>query len=554
MDITNVEMKSESTDNRSILSILPFKMKYPSNSAFSRLKQKILDLKDLQTSLYDFQILTLQWMHNQEERRGILGLHMGMGKTLIILTHYLLNPDMKFLYICPKNVFLQLNEYISTHLSPEIRKTIQFLHGFKSTVNSRTNFLICTYGTVTSLYRKSTRLNYLPNVIVLDESHVIRNSKTLTARACKFIEIDPVVNQKWLLSGTPLVNRSRDLDSQLDFLDLSFIPEWSQKYYITFDQRIILNKLPKISVFMINVNMTEKQAQIYQKYRYELMAQLRSNHHHINQFIIAKICYLKQIAIHSDLIKSKSEQEVLINPVNPLNPFKFNLKGLIVPSNKFLEIKWLLAHAISGIDQIIIYSQYTKALLLLNRYLKEIGHMDTDLLIGATRNKGELLRNFKQGKFRILLCNIISSGTGLNLQNANHVIFLDHWWNSVLEKQAIARVYRLGQEKPVKIFFLTSNHSIETYISEQKYYKNLVIDSIYRNDHVENHMTIKQVLKNVLQIYVKDLTEKKASTYIPFYQSVLPKFYPVLNYLFNKIHHPDSNYIQNYFKNKYLLN
>ncbi len=522
-------------------------LKYPSNSDFSRLQTEILALKDLKTKLYDYQINTLLWMRKHPEQRGILGLHMGMGKTLIILVHYLLNNNKKFLYICPKNISIQLNEYIATHLTDEARSKIGYFTS-NSRINPQWNFLIATYGKISSLYNQEITLDYLPDVIILDESQVIRNASTRVAKACKALAITEHMNQKWLLSGTCIVNKLRDLLSQLSFLEIDYTTDWREKYYISFDQKILIHKLPECYIYDIRINMTNEQLKVYQKYRQQLIAEIHRSHWTINEYVIAKMCYMKQIAIHPDLIDSTSTSTNINH-----NPFKININidfSPIQPSNKFLEIKWLLLHAINETHQVIIYSQYTKALSLLNKYLKQIGYTDTELLIGHTSNKGTVISNFRGGKFRILLCNILSCGTGLNLQNANVVIFLDHWWNSVLEKQAIARVYRLGQEKCVKIFRLTTNQSIETYLLEQKYHKNVLIDNIHNGTAINRYNT-KLLIRHILDIYVKETKELKFSSYVPYETELLVKLKPIVKYLQQKILDPESNYIQNYFKQRY---
>jgi SNF2 family DNA or RNA helicase len=46
-----------------------------------------------------------------------------------------------------------------------------------------------------------------------------------------------------------------------------------------------------------------------------------------------------------------------------------------------------------------------------------------------------------------------AAGTGLTITSANHVIHYTRWWNPAVENQATDRVYRIGQEKPVTVYY-----------------------------------------------------------------------------------------------------
>jgi SNF2 family DNA or RNA helicase len=54
----------------------------------------------------------------------------------------------------------------------------------------------------------------------------------------------------------------------------------------------------------------------------------------------------------------------------------------------------------------------------------------------------------------ILLVQIQSGGTGLNLQHMDRVIFTSSWWTAALMDQAVGRVVRLGQYKQVHVHHL----------------------------------------------------------------------------------------------------
>lgn len=62
---------------------------------------------------------------------------------------------------------------------------------------------------------------------------------------------------------------------------------------------------------------------------------------------------------------------------------------------------------------------------------------------------------------RVLLASTRAAGVGLNLTAANHVWLLDCWWNSSVEEQAVDRVHRIGQTRPVVVHRILIRDSIE---------------------------------------------------------------------------------------------
>lgn len=62
---------------------------------------------------------------------------------------------------------------------------------------------------------------------------------------------------------------------------------------------------------------------------------------------------------------------------------------------------------------------------------------------------------------RVLLATVQSGGTGLNITEANHVCFLDRWFNPCVHDQAESRCHRIGQKKDVNIAYLDINFTID---------------------------------------------------------------------------------------------
>ncbi|TKY91034.1 hypothetical protein EX895_001033 [Sporisorium graminicola] len=120
----------------------------------------------------------------------------------------------------------------------------------------------------------------------------------------------------------------------------------------------------------------------------------------------------------------------------------------------------------------VIFSQFTSFLDLiepvLTRYRFRFLRLD-----GSTPQKvrEKLLVEFQSpssggggDETLLFLISLKAGGVGLNLTAANKIWLLDFWWNSSIENQAIDRIHRLGQTKPVSVFRYLVKDSIENRI------------------------------------------------------------------------------------------
>jgi SNF2 family DNA or RNA helicase len=60
----------------------------------------------------------------------------------------------------------------------------------------------------------------------------------------------------------------------------------------------------------------------------------------------------------------------------------------------------------------------------------------------------------------------MAGGTGLNLTRANRVYLMDSWWNAAAEDQAMDRVHRIGQTRPVEVVRYLCANTVEEKILE----------------------------------------------------------------------------------------
>ena len=82
-------------------------------------------------------------------------------------------------------------------------------------------------------------------------------------------------------------------------------------------------------------------------------------------------------------------------------------------------------------------------------------------LTGQTRDRETPISDFQQGRVPLFLVSLKAGGTGLNLTAADTVIHYDPWWNPAVEEQATARAHRIGQDKPVFVYKLMTQGTVE---------------------------------------------------------------------------------------------
>ena len=118
-----------------------------------------------------------------------------------------------------------------------------------------------------------------------------------------------------------------------------------------------------------------------------------------------------------------------------------------------------------GKHRALIFSQFVKHLSLIRESLDE-REIEYQYLDGATPAKERQRRvdAFQDGEGDLFLISLKAGGTGLNLTGADYVIHLDPWWNPAVEDQATDRAHRIGQERPVTVYRLVTEGTIEEQI------------------------------------------------------------------------------------------
>jgi len=114
-------------------------------------------------------------------------------------------------------------------------------------------------------------------------------------------------------------------------------------------------------------------------------------------------------------------------------------------------------------EKVLIFARHHRIQRMLARVIGATFGLDVSIINGETGHQGLpatqgrqqraiILQRFKaQPGFHALVLSPFVAGVGLTITEANHVIHYGRWWNPAVEAQATDRVYRIGQDREVRV-------------------------------------------------------------------------------------------------------
>ena len=149
-------------------------------------------------------------------------------------------------------------------------------------------------------------------------------------------------------------------------------------------------------------------------------------------------------------------------------------------SGKLKVLDRLLVRLKAGGHRVVLFSQFTSMLDILSEFLRLRGYAFARL-DGSTnrvqRTVDMLTFNRQGSPLFIFLLSTRAGGLGVNLQSADTCILYDSDWNPQVDAQAMARVHRIGQTKPVAVFRLVPAGTVEERMV-QRAEKKLYLDTM----------------------------------------------------------------------------
>nr|XP_009669933.1 PREDICTED: chromodomain-helicase-DNA-binding protein 5 isoform X3 [Struthio camelus australis] len=317
--------------------------------------------------------------------------------------------------------------------------------------------------------------------LVVDEAHRLKNNQSKFFRVLNSYKID----YKLLLTGTPLQNNLEELFHLLNFLTPErfnnlegFLEEFAD---ISKEDQIkklhdllgphmlrrlkadVFKNMPAKTELIVRVELSQMQKKYYKFILTRNFEALNSKGGGNQVSLLNIMMDLKKCCNHPYLFPVAAVEA----PVLPNG--SYDGSSLVKSSGKLMLLQKMLKKLRDGGHRVLIFSQMTKMLDLLEDFLEYEGYKYERIdggITGGLRQEAIDRFNAPGAQQFCFLLSTRAGGLGINLATADTVIIYDSDWNPHNDIQAFSRAHRIGQNKKVMIYRFVTRASVEERITQ----------------------------------------------------------------------------------------
>ena len=435
---------------------------------------------------------------------------MGLGKTVQTLAVLLERaPDGPALVVAPTSVVANWVDE-ARRFAPTLNVRL-----YIGTTASRAPLLadpgpfdlfITTYGVLQNDAERLALVHW--HSAVLDEAQAIKNPAAKRARAAKRLSADFRV----VTTGTPIQNNLMDLHSLFGFLNPGLLGS-QQRFRADFAEPVerdadfdaqsrlrriiapfmlrrlkteVLDDLPERTEITLHVTLSPEEAALYETLRQRAVAAMTATDDaDISEgergfTLLGHLTRLRLACCNPSLVL---DQPASVPKSSKLETFAATLDELLENRHK-----------------VLVFSQFVTHLKLVEKHLSEAG-ITYQYLDGSTpaKARSERIAAFQAGQGDVFLISLKAGGIGLNLTAADYVIHMDPWWNPAVEDQASDRAHRIGQTRPVTIYRLVAEGTIEEQIVDLHRHKRHLAEQLLDGTDATGRLSTDELLELLRQ-------------------------------------------------------
>ena len=467
--------------------------------------------KGVHAKLRDYQCLGAAWMGALIAAGfgGVLADDMGLGKTLQVLTLLQARKDAKefgpSLLIVPTSLLHSWQEQ-AARFTPDLRLLV--LHGPDRHAHAddipNVDLVITTYALITRDRDRLCARDW--PLVILDEAQTLKNPASQMAKTLRDIPAEG----RLALTGTPLENSLQDLWTLMDWTTPGLLgdrktfqtlfrkpieTQGDARAQARLNRRIrpfmlrrskeeVASELPPKTEIIDYIELSKPQQQLYEAVRVTMDEKVRAA-------VAAKGLGQSHITILDALLKLR---QVCCDPAL----VKLTAARKVSESAKRDRLMELLNELVREGRRVLVFSQFVNMLDLIAGDLdaRDIAYVK---LTGQTKDRPAVLDSFAKGAASVFLLSLKAGGVGLTLTEADTVILYDPWWNPAVERQAMDRTHRIGQDKPVFVYRLVAKGTVEEKIVTLQAKKQALADALFdpANEETTTNILDAQTLREL---------------------------------------------------------
>ncbi|KAG0368345.1 hypothetical protein BGZ54_002138 [Gamsiella multidivaricata] len=516
----------------------------PSNQAsFEELKEQPTFVSG--GTLKDYQMDGLNWLryNHWKNVNSILADEMGLGKTIqmVAFVSTLFHQLRAFpcLIVVPNSTLtnwvrefakwapdLRVVAYYGPQNSRSVVRDYELFH--RGTQDLKCHVVVTTYEMIVNPVDSAMFRRNSWECLVVDEGQRLKNENSML-----FVKLNElVIENRVLLTGTPLQNNIRELFSLMNFLDpvkFSDVTELEKKYenldkaaveelhgllkpfFLRRTKDEVLKDLPPKSEVIVPVGMSALQKEIYKG--------ILARNHKLLQSITNRggTASTRKASLHNILMELRKclNHPYLIEGVEPryLDTAELVHKSLIEAGGKLELLHNMLPKLKQNGHRVLIFSTMTRLLDILEDYLNGERY-NFVRLDGGTSSSDRQARidkfNAPGSDVFVFLLSTRAGGVGVNLATADTIIIYDVDFNPKADMQALSRAHRIGQKNKVLVLkFMTRNSAEERIVQIGK--KKMILDHLIVERMEDDNLDPVDV-ESILKFGAKALFEEDSTS------------------------------------------
>ena len=396
--------------------------------------------------LHDYQKVGVDWLVGKSS--AVLADDMGLGKTIQAITALRMSfnrrPLNTALIVCPRQLLANWESELKvwapelswSRLTPPTRWRTRAW----TVLFNRIHLIITNYEQLGAILDEGFDPSF--SVVVLDEAHRLRNSAAQVTNHLRRITRD----RTWALTGTPIERSPSDLWTILSIVEPR---RFNVAYIPTSEESVKARARPYTLRRMKRDFLPTLPPEIQEHEIIELLPQQRK-------------AYDRALV----RFKTSPDRELLawLNKLRTLCDFDSE-SGQSAKLERIIDI--LRAVKANG-EKAVVFSYLLGPLDMIGTWLDEEQLEYAHIRGEQTIDERELalVRFNRDEAVSFLLASTRVGGEGLNLVEANHVVFVNRWWNPSANRQAKDRVSRIGQERTVVVHSFTCRDTVEEVLDD----------------------------------------------------------------------------------------